>query len=149
MNKHVKAFLIKFIVSFALLYIILGLMYEMTFGEVLLLSAVLGIAAYVIGDILILPRTNNTVATIADFVLAGIVIYLFADGMTAANNVFTITLIATIAVSLFEIFFHRYLENNVLPADNNKPSNRELRYQTEISDELGPDPLEEYEKLNR
>lgn len=149
MNKHVKALLIKFIASFALLYIILGLVYEMTFGEVLLLSAALGIAAYVIGDMLILPRTNNTVATIADFILSGLIIYLFADGMTAADNVFTITLIATIAVSLFEIFFHRYLENNVLSADNNNPSNRELRYQTEISDELGPDPLEEYEKLNR
>lgn len=136
MNKHVKALLIKFIVSFALLYIILGLMYGMAFGEVLFLSAVLGVVAYIVGDMLILPRTNNTIATIADFVLAGVIIYLFTDGMTVADNVFTVTLFATIGVSLFEIFFHRYVEQHVFPMDRNHSANRNIQYQTEMSEEL-------------
>lgn len=65
--KHVKALLIKFIASFVLLYIVLGVMYTMTFGEVFLLSLVLGIVAYLIGDLFILPRTNNLVLYCSGF----------------------------------------------------------------------------------
>ncbi|MGP4039702.1 YndM family protein [Gracilibacillus sp. D59] len=134
--KHFRALVIKFLATLGLLYIILGLMYEMTFGEVLLLTAVLGIAAYLIGDMLILPRTNNAVATVADFFLAWMIIYFFADGMTVADNVFTASLIAAVGIGLFETFFHRYLANQTLPNDTNI-ANRNLQYQTEISDELG------------
>lgn len=140
--KHIKALLIKFVVSLALLYIILGLMYEMTFGEVLLLSAVLGLAAYVIGDMLILPRTNNAVATAADFGLAWVIIYWFTDMMTVADNVFTASLIAALGVGLFEIFFHRYVAKNVLPNHENH-SVTNFRYQTEASDEIGEDSLDD------
>ncbi|GLO66708.1 DUF2512 family protein [Oceanobacillus kimchii] len=49
----------------------------MTFGEVFLLTAVLEVVAYLIGDMLVLPRMNNTVTTIVDFVLAR----LFIDFM--------------------------------------------------------------------
>ncbi|WP_163971065.1 YndM family protein [Oceanobacillus halotolerans] len=137
--KHIKALLIKFAASLALLYVILGLMYEMTFGEVFILSAVLGIAAYLIGDMFILPRTNNAIATIADFGLALMIIYLFADGMTVADNAFTASLFAALGVGLFELFFHRYLANQVLP-DHEDKDNRErtadLQFQTEIADEM-------------
>ncbi|WP_085992265.1 YndM family protein [Oceanobacillus senegalensis] len=135
--KHVKALLIKFIGSLALLYIILGVMYEMTFGEVLILSAVLGVVAYVIGDMLILPRTNNAVATTADFGLAWILIYWFLNGMTFDVNAFTASLPAALGVSLFELFFHRYLANNILLNEERNPRSRNLQYQTEISEELG------------
>ncbi|GAB2559131.1 YndM family protein [Gracilibacillus alcaliphilus] len=134
--KHVKALLIKFIASLVLLYIILGLMYELTFAEVLLLSAILGVAAYLIGDMLILSRTNNIVATIADFGLAWIIIYWFVDRMTFNNNVFTISIIAALVVSLFEIFFHRYLANNTLPSEGENPANRNIKYQTEVAEEF-------------
>ncbi|WP_246333746.1 YndM family protein [Thermoactinomyces mirandus] len=115
--KHVRVLIIKFVASLAFLYIILGLIYGMTFGEVLFLSAVLGVAAYLIGDMLILPRTNNVVATIADFLLAWLIIYWFADGMTVDGNVYRASLIAATGVGLFEIFFHRYLANNIQHRD--------------------------------
>lgn len=139
--KHVKALLIKFIASFVLLYIILGVMYTMTFGEVFLLSLVLGIVAYLIGDLFILPRTNNLVATVADFILAWPIIYWFVDGMTAADNPFTASLIAALGVGVFEVFFHRYLANQVLPDQEPNDGNRtrNLRYQTEYAEEISED----------
>ncbi|WP_018933012.1 YndM family protein [Gracilibacillus lacisalsi] len=138
--KHVSALLIKFIASLVLLYLILGLMYGMTFGEVFLLTAVLGLAAYVIGDLLILPRTNNTLATVADFFIAWLIIFMFVDGMAVTDNIFTATTIAALAVGVFEIFFHRYLANQILPDDEKGAMDRQLQYQTEISDELGEQP---------
>ena len=146
--KHVKALLIKFVGSLVLLYIILGLMFEMTFGEVFFLTAVLGILAYLIGDMLTLPRTNNTMATIADFVLTWAIIYWFYDSMTVADNEFTASLIAAIVVGLFEIFFHRYVASNVLPNDRNDSTTTNLQYQTETADELGQDQLDENENNN-
>ncbi|MHA6252647.1 YndM family protein [Oceanobacillus sp. CAU 1775] len=148
MNKHVKALLIKFVGSFFLLYIILGLIYGMEFGEVLLLSAVLGVAAYLIGDMIILPKTNNFVATLADFVLAGIIIYVFVGGLTTIDNVFTVTLLATIGVALFEVIFHRYLQNFVLPNEESKRKHV-LQYQTEMSGELKVDRPEKKKEDNQ
>ncbi|MEN2465984.1 YndM family protein [Ornithinibacillus sp. JPR2-1] len=136
--KHIKALLIKFIATFVLLYIILGAMYTMTFGEVFLLSLVLGIVAYLVGDLFILPRTNNLVATVADFILAWPIIYWFVDGMTAADNPFPASLIAALGVGGFEIFFHRYLANQVLP-DQEPNGTRNLRYQTEYAEEISED----------
>ncbi|GAE92867.1 integral membrane protein [Gracilibacillus boraciitolerans JCM 21714] len=148
--KHVKALLIKFVVTLVLLYIILGVMYEMTFGEVFLLSVILGVISYLIGgDMLILPKTNNTVATIADFGIAWIIIYWFADGMTRIDNLFAASLIGAIAVGVCEIFFHRYLSNNILPDDEQHDQNsatRNLKYQTEISEELETNEYEDKEK---
>jgi len=136
--KHVKALLIKFVATLALLYIILGLMYDMTFGEIFLISAVLGVAAYIIGDMLILPRTNNVIAAIADFGLAWLIIYQLTDAMTVNDNVFTASLLAAIGVALVEVLFHRYLATNILPnKGNNNGAKRNLQYQTEISDEFG------------
>ncbi|WP_186580479.1 YndM family protein [Aquibacillus kalidii] len=134
--KHGKALLIKFVATLALLYIILDLMYAMTFGEVFALTAVLGIVAYLVGDMFVLPRTNNTIATLADFGLAWLIIYLFADGTTIADNPFTISLIGAIGVAAFEMFFHRYLANNTLPDEKQSPATRNLQYQTETSEEL-------------
>ncbi|MGN8646600.1 YndM family protein [Gracilibacillus sp. HCP3S3_G5_1] len=141
--KHVRAFLIKFVATLALLYLILGLMYGMTFAEVLLLTVVLGAAAYLIGDLLILPRTNNALATVADFLIAWMIIFMFVDGMAVTDNAVTASLIAAIGVGVFEIFFHRYLSNQVFPNTDNRPMDRQLQYQTEISDELGERPGED------
>ncbi|TDL75561.1 DUF2512 family protein [Rhodococcus qingshengii] len=65
--KHVKALVIKFVSSLVLLSLILGLFFDMAFSNIFLITLVLCIEAYFIGYLLILPRTNNTVATIVDF----------------------------------------------------------------------------------
>lgn len=124
MMQHVKALLLSLLDHKFLYLYHFGLMFEMTFCEVFLLTAVLGIVAYLIGDMLVLPRTINTAATVVDFVLAGAIIYWFYDGMTLADNGFTSSLTDAIVVGLFETFFHRYVGNNVLPSDR---CNRYLR----------------------
>lgn len=136
--KHVKALAIKFISSFILLYIILGIFNGMSFGNVFLITAVLGIASYIIGDMLILPRTNNTIATIADFGLAFMIIWLMSENLTVGDGMFAESLIASLGVSLFEYFFHRYLYNNVINTHEENRLQGNLQYQTEASEELTP-----------
>jgi hypothetical protein len=141
MMKHVKALAIKFVACLVLLYIILGMVYGMTFGDVFMISLILGIASYIIGDLLILPRTNNTIATIADFGLAYIVIWLMSDNLTYldGDNLFTMSLISSLGVALFEYFFHKYVSNNITnetKSDHKQPKN--LQYQTEVSEEIAP-----------
>lgn len=72
--KHIKAFLLKFIISFILLYVILGGIDDFSIRDVFLTTIILGGLSYIIGDLLILPRTNNTLATVADFALSFIII---------------------------------------------------------------------------
>lgn len=135
--EHLRSLAIKFIASFVVLYVILGLMYNMSLTNVILISLVLGVASYVIGDLFLLPRTNNTIATIADFGLAFMVIWLMGEGMTYGESLFTPSLIAAGGVALFEYFFHKYLTDSILEGEKDRNSPRtNYQYQTEASEEL-------------
>jgi hypothetical protein len=136
--KHVKALAIKFVSSLVLLSLILGLLFDMAFSNIFLITLVLGVAAYLIGDLLILPRTNNTVATIADFGLAFLIIWFMSENLTYGDNHFSMSLIAALGVALFEYMFHKYVANNVLPNKGGQQQTRPLQYQTEASEELTP-----------
>jgi hypothetical protein len=135
--KHVKAFAIKFVSSLVLLSLILGLLFDMAFSNIFLITLVLGVAAYLIGDLMILPRTNNTVATIADFGLALLIIWFMSENLTYGDNHFSMSLIAALGVAIFEYMFHKYVANNVIKNQGGqKQQTGKLQYQTEASEEL-------------
>ncbi|MDQ0970747.1 uncharacterized BrkB/YihY/UPF0761 family membrane protein [Neobacillus niacini] len=135
--KHVKALAIKFVSSLVLLSLILGLLFDMAFSNIFLITLVLGVAAYLIGDLMILPRTNNTVATIADFGLAFLIIWFMSENLTYGDNHFSMSLIAAIGVAIFEYMFHKYVANNVIKNQGGKKQQTgQLQYQTEASEEL-------------
>lgn len=139
--KHVKALAIKFVATLILLYIILGLFYDMSFSNVFLISLVLGISAYLIGDLFILSRTNNTIATIADMGLAFAIIWVMGSNLTYGNSLFFPSLISAICLGVFEYFFHKYVNNHVIKFEekSERIHSGNLRYQTEASEELAPD----------
>jgi uncharacterized BrkB/YihY/UPF0761 family membrane protein len=135
--KHVKALAIKFVSSLVLLSLILGLLFDMAFSNIFLITLVLGVAAYLIGDLMILPRTNNTVATIADFGLAFLIIWFMSENLTYGDNHFSMSLIAALGVAIFEYMFHKYVANNVIKNQGGqKQQTGKLQYQTEASEEL-------------
>lgn len=67
---HVKALAIKGIMTIIVLYLVLGLGFGFTFGDTLLMTIVLGVISYLLGDLYVLPKWNNMIATLADFGLA-------------------------------------------------------------------------------
>lgn len=137
--RHLKAFLLKFTACFALLAIILGGIYGVTLGEVFLISVVLGAIGYAAGDLFLLPRSNNTTASLADFGLAFVVIWAMMANVTPVENVLVPSLIAAAGVAGFEFFYHKYLSRSVLE-DNGEAEQVQgsLHFQTEASEELTP-----------
>ncbi|MFC4401731.1 YndM family protein [Gracilibacillus xinjiangensis] len=111
--KHIKLIAVKFLISLALLFVILGMGFDVSFGNVFLITLALGVISYVIGDLLILPRTNNMVATICDFILAYAVIYLMTDALTVGDGVMQAAFISSLGVAVFEYFYHKYVASNL------------------------------------
>ncbi|RRJ65511.1 DUF2512 family protein [Paenibacillus oralis] len=74
----------------------------------LMTAIALSILAYLFGDLFILPRTNNAIATLADAALVYLMLWAIA-----ANAGWTLTLgeilAITVVVGVFEYFFHRWL----------------------------------------
>lgn len=104
----------------------------------LFISIILGISAYLIGDLLILSRTNNTIATAADFGMAFVIIYLMTDGLTVGGNPFAAALVSAVVVAIAEVIFHKYVAKKLdMNSDSFIPINRP-NYITESSDELTP-----------
>jgi hypothetical protein len=136
--KHLRALAVKFLASLVLLYVILGLMYDMSFTNVFLISLVLGLVSYLIGDLFLLPKTNNTIATLADFGLAFMIIWILGESLTYGESLLLASLISAAGVALFEYFFHKYVAGKVLEDQENQYQNTNYQYQTEASEEFYP-----------
>ncbi|MBB2479727.1 YndM family protein [Bacillus sp. APMAM] len=140
--NHAKAFILKFIATFVVLYIILGVVYNMALRDVFFISLVLGVVAYILGDLFILPRTNNTMATISDFVLSLIVIWVLGKALGYDRNLLLISFISSVVVTVFEFFFHIYVaklfDTGRERRDEINTNQRNLKYQTETSEEIYP-----------
>jgi hypothetical protein len=119
MLKHVTALLIKFAMIAVVLEIVLGIITNLTFSEILYISATVTILAYIIGDLLVLPASNNTVATVADAGLALFTIYAFNYMWNTREISFADALIAAAVLGVGEWFFHKYVASRVFP-DRNK-----------------------------
>ncbi|MCG8397999.1 YndM family protein [Bacillus atrophaeus] len=114
---HVKALAIKGIMTLIVLYLVLGLGFNFTFGDTLLMTIVLGVISYLLGDLYVLPKWNNMIATLADFGLAFLVVWLMgmplsmglSPGMLALAALF-----AAIVMAIGEYFFHFYMMSKEL-----------------------------------
>jgi hypothetical protein len=99
----------------AVIWIVLGLLSDLTFAEIVYQSLAVTIIAYIVGDLIILNLSNNTIATVADIGLALVIIY-FANYLWIEKDVsFTDALITSIVIGVGEWFFHKYVYKNVFP----------------------------------
>lgn len=125
--KHLKALIIKFVMSAVVLGIVLTGIYNYNFSESMLISLVLTVVAYALGDLLVYRnaaddsdyKKRNTVATISDLILSFLVIWIM--GASLLGNTSTIiqgSIISAIVIALGEWFFHKYLDKHVFNTDN-------------------------------
>ncbi|CAM3830342.1 DUF2512 family protein [Mesobacillus zeae] len=113
--EHVKAFVIKGVMSFIILYFVLGLGFHAGFGDLLLITLLLGLLSYIAGDLMILPKTSNLTATASDFILSffmiwglGLILFDYTDSLMAGS------LFAAFLIAMGEWFFHSYMADKVL-----------------------------------
>ncbi|MDR6225149.1 DUF2512 family protein [Desmospora profundinema] len=111
--RHLFSLLIKAVLTIFLLFIILGGFFGVSFADIFLIGIVLSALGYV-GDVWILPRVGNVVATIADFGFALIVIwsmgfFLFDWDVPILSS----TIFSSLVIALGEWFFHKYMKNTI------------------------------------
>ncbi|PLR87184.1 DUF2512 family protein [Bacillus sp. V33-4] len=140
--RHALAISIKFISTLIILGIILGIFYNLGFTEVLMITVVFTVLSYIMGDLLILRRTNNLSASIADFGIAFIVIYFMTRNVAFVDDVSTAALFSSIAIAFSEYLYHRIVPRRAERTDRtnenrNATVNNNL-IQTEAAEELAP-----------
>lgn len=116
--KHISALLIKFIMIAVVLTIILGIMTDLPFGNIPILSVSVTVITYVIGDLLILSVANNTVTTIADIGIAFLAIYLYNILINADLISGWVALVAAAVIGVGEWFFHKYVADRILEKES-------------------------------
>ncbi|MCE7794415.1 YndM family protein [Salipaludibacillus sp. CUR1] len=120
--EHGKPIAIKGVTTLAVLYVVLGLGYQVSFGIVLLMTVVLGAVSYIAGDLALLPKTNNIIATASDAVLSFLVIWLIGMAFGLPGAALAVpALIATAILGAFEFYYHLYIANKEIGM--NSPSN--------------------------
>jgi uncharacterized membrane protein YvlD (DUF360 family) len=139
--KFVFPFIIKFVITTVALWVVLGMFYDVSFGDIFLISFILSAVAYV-GDIFILPNVSNFWATIGDFGLAFVGIYLLGQVIIDRNiQLADAALFSGIVVAAFEILFHRYIRRSVIQEYETKDFSQTIniphhKLQPEFSKEL-------------
>jgi hypothetical protein len=96
-----------------ILEIALLLLSNISFSGILLIALVVTVISYIIGDMIILPATNNIVATIADMGLATVTIYLFNFLWSRGDIPFLSALVAGVVLGVGEWFFHKIIDRSM------------------------------------
>ncbi|KRE07388.1 MULTISPECIES: YndM family protein [Priestia] len=125
--KHLKALVIKFVMSAVVLGIILTGIYDYNFSDSMLISLVLTVVAYALGDLLVYQnaaddsdyKKRNIVATISDLILTFLVIWIMGESLFENTGmIIQGSIVSAIVIAIGEWFFHKYLDKHVLNTDN-------------------------------
>lgn len=150
--KFLNALILKFVMVTAILWVVLG-MFGVSFGNILFTSILLTVIALA-GDMLVLPRIGNVVATIADFGLAFVLIWLVGSFLYEQPvRVGIAAFLSAIVIALGEFLFHMYLQNQYFTDEKPTPENAYILYQkdnlqTEFGSEYDIEKLVEEESTD-
>lgn len=106
--NHGTALLIKFAAVAVIAAIALPAISTMNLTQSLITAAALAAVTYIVGDLLILPNTNNTATSIADAGLTFIVVWMLNFLLTKAPIDLTGLLLVSLVIGAAEYFFHKY-----------------------------------------
>ncbi|MFD1068021.1 YndM family protein [Oceanobacillus locisalsi] len=138
--KYILAFLIKFALTTGILWVTLGMIFNISFSNLLITSLILTAVAFA-GDMLVLPKIGNIAAAVGDFALAYVGVW--GIGSFLYDNLLSVdaaALITAFFVAISELVYHRYLRNFIFDQagrDGNHVTPGNM--QTEISEELYDD----------
>lgn len=112
--KHFYALVIKLTIVFIILEAVLYFNTGLSFTGIFFLALAVSIVSYLVGDLLILPMSNNIAATVSDFILSLAVIFLFSWVIAGAGVSFYRALVASLIIAAGEWVFHKYLAFSVI-----------------------------------
>ncbi|GGE56584.1 membrane protein [Pullulanibacillus camelliae] len=139
--QQIGILLIKWLTCILAFTIALDLFFNATLIDILSFSLAVTLISYFIGDRLILPLLGNRIASISDFILTYVSVWVF--GSILLNNYMQVawgSLISAVLISFAEIFIHRFILNHTPNREAiHKRSVNGLDYSTEFSEDQDPD----------
>jgi hypothetical protein len=112
--KHFWALLIKFAVIGTVLFSFLSIFNTASLPVILFISVITTTISYFVGDLYILPKFGNFIATIADFGLSFVLIWLLSALMiNSTGSMVTTTLFIALTIAGVEALFHLYVNTHV------------------------------------
>lgn len=127
-----------------MLWIVLGLFFGVSFGNILLIGTILTIVGFV-GDVFILPNLGglaNMKAAAGDFVLAFLVVWILGTMLFGQNiTVLSAAFLSSLFIGVGEMFYHRYFRDRVIDTVMEPDKNKGYTYtpriaQTEFSEDF-------------
>lgn len=112
--EHVKAMAIKLVAHILLAIVIFTLLFDAPWDQAAIAAVIVAVAIYILGDLIILRKIGNVVATIADAGSAFLIAWLYLNA-TLDGDFLVASLIFGVLAGVFEWFFHSWLLNNVVP----------------------------------
>lgn len=113
--KHIGALLLKLVMVSVVLVIFLLALTNLNYGNIFTISLTITVLSYFIGDLAILPRSDNTIATIADVCLSFVTLLMFNLVYTGSVIPFFTALIASLGLGAGEWLFHKFMARSVEP----------------------------------
>ncbi|HLS35251.1 MAG TPA: DUF2512 family protein [Bacillota bacterium] len=133
--RHLFALMIKFIIVGTIIFSILGLFSSTSFMALFVISGLITLASYIIGDMYILYQVGNVAATIIDFVIYFLAVWTLAGSVIGIQSGITLaSLAAAYFLTLAEPLFHAYVIERVFHVDIQE-DDMEVDFQTEASEE--------------
>ncbi|WP_226035972.1 YndM family protein [Aquibacillus saliphilus] len=136
---HIKALAIKFIIISIVLYSILGIFNNASITTIFIISVLVTGVSYLLGDLFILRRYGNLVASIADFGLVFLFVWALATFFFQVEyGIFYASLFSALLIACSEAVFHMYMHYQVFHKDEEIIVNRRninSTLQTEFSEE--------------
>jgi len=110
--ESIDTIVIKVVAVTGVLAFILGLIYREEIKDILMISFLLCVISYYVGDLVILPLTNNLIATLFDFGIAFLVIWLTGLGFFHADTpVLLVSLVAALFIGVGEYLLHILMQS--------------------------------------
>jgi hypothetical protein len=101
-------FLFKWLLNGIIVTLLAAWYADVTYLAAFAAASVLAVIAYLAGDLWLLPKTNNTVATVSDFALTAVFLYVVRDFYGWNLGLGAIVFISAL-VAWAEWVYHRYI----------------------------------------
>ncbi|HBV96000.1 MAG: hypothetical protein JL50_05130 [Peptococcaceae bacterium BICA1-7] len=112
MSKTSVALIVKFVMTFVAAAIAFMILERNALGWVALVALAGTILNYLLGDLVILPRFGNIVASLGDGVLAAVTAYVVDLIVPGFTTTWAALAAFAVLVAVAEYFFHAYLRRS-------------------------------------
>lgn len=138
---HLKALGIKFIVISIIVYSLFGILFNASLINLLWISMLVTGISYLIGDLFVLRKYGNIVASFADFPLAFLSLWILGNlFIERGMPIVTLSLMGAFFITLSEPLIHAYMQNKL--TDNvQKDSPTINQLQTEFAEETDSETI--------